>query len=234
MDEKIHDVKFETKPTTFFKDAFRRFRKNRSSVTAGIIIGILITMAVIVPLASQSNIDQSFPQGALLPPRWPGMDGVDGLNGTKEYDGILMDVSDPENPLPAPDTDTGATLFYTNSIGSRQFSGTGGQSDTAVGAQNSKNGRSFIALYSTAMVRNKQTGERVETSKIVAQLKPGAAVSLSRNDVHYVVTEYGVANLRGKNIQERVEALVAIAHPKFRDQLLEDAIRLGIYVPKGQ
>ncbi len=116
MDEKIHDVKFETKPTTFFKDAFRRFRKNRSSVTAGIIIGILITMAVIVPLASQSNIDQSFPQGALLPPRWPGMDGVDGLNGTKEYDGILMDVSDPENPLPAPDTDTGATLFYADSI----------------------------------------------------------------------------------------------------------------------
>ncbi len=120
------------------------------------------------------------------------------------------------------------------SIGSRQFSGTGGQSDTAVGAQNSKNGRSFIALYSTAMVRNKETGEREEVSKIVAQLKPGAAVSLSRNDVHYVVTEYGVANLRGKNIQERVEALVKIAHPKFRDGILNEAIELGIYVPKGK
>ena len=119
------------------------------------------------------------------------------------------------------------------SIGSRQFSGTGGQSDTAVGAQNSKNGRSFIALYSTTMVKNKQTGEREEVSKIVAQLKPGAAVSLSRNDVHFVVTEYGVANLRGKNIQERVEALIAIAHPKFRESLLQDAINTGLYVKKG-
>jgi len=120
------------------------------------------------------------------------------------------------------------------SIGSRQFSGTGGQSDTAVGAQNSKNGRSFIALYSTAMVRNKATGEREEVSKIVAQLKPGAAVSLSRNDVQFVVTEYGVANLRGKNIQERVDALIAIAHPKFRQELLDQAIKIGIYVPKGE
>ncbi|NCA96175.1 MAG: 4-hydroxybutyrate--acetyl-CoA CoA transferase, partial [Methanomicrobia archaeon] len=118
------------------------------------------------------------------------------------------------------------------SIGSRQFSGTGGQSDTAVGAQNSKNGRSFIALYSTAMVKNPVTGEREEVSKIVAQLKPGAAVSLSRNDVHYVVTEYGIANLRGKNIRERVESLIAIAHPKFRDQLLKEAIDLGLYVAR--
>lgn len=118
------------------------------------------------------------------------------------------------------------------SIGSRQFSGTGGQSDTAVGAQNSKNGRSFIALYSTAMVKNPATGEREEVSKIVAQLKPGAAVSLSRNDVHYVVTEYGIANLRGKNIRERVESLITIAHPKFRDQLLKEAIELGLYVAR--
>ena len=62
------------------------------------------------------------------------------------------------------------------SIGSRQFSGTGGQSDTAVGAQDSKNGRSIIALYSTAMVKNPATGEKEEVSKIVCQLKPGAAV----------------------------------------------------------
>jgi acyl-CoA hydrolase len=75
------------------------------------------------------------------------------------------------------------------SIGSVQFSGTGGQSDTAVGAQKSKNGKSIIALYSTAMVKDPATGERVETSKIVCQLKAGAAVSLSRNDVDYLVTE---------------------------------------------
>jgi hypothetical protein len=69
------------------------------------------------------------------------------------------------------------------SIGHVQFSGTGGQADTAIGAQKSKNGRSVIALYSTAMVKDKATGERVETSKIVPLLKQGAAVSLSRNDL---------------------------------------------------
>jgi len=97
------------------------------------------------------------------------------------------------------------------SIGSRQFSGTGGQADTAIGAQNSKNGRSIIALYSTAMVKNKATGEREEVSKIVPILKPGAIVSLSRNDVDIVVTEYGAAYLRGTTVKERVEALIAIA-----------------------
>ena len=114
------------------------------------------------------------------------------------------------------------------SIGSTQFSGTGGQSDTAVGAQNSKNGRSIIALYSTAMVRNKETGERVETSKIVCQLKPGAAVSLSRNDVDWLVTEYGAVNLRGTSMDERARLIISVAHPKFREQLTKDAIALGI------
>ena len=114
------------------------------------------------------------------------------------------------------------------SIGSIQFSGTGGQSDTAVGAQKAKNGKSFIALYSTAMVRNKETGEKEEISKIVAQLKPGAAVSLSRNDVDYVVTEFGVAALKGTNVKERVERLIEIAHPKFKDQILQDAKDSGI------
>ena len=114
------------------------------------------------------------------------------------------------------------------SIGSLQFSGTGGQSDTAIGAQKSKNGKSFIALYSTAMVRVNGESEKVEISKIVPQLKPGAAVSLSRNDVDYVVTEYGVAALRGTNIKERVQRLIAIAHPKFRDELLQQAKDFGI------
>ncbi|MFA5289665.1 MAG: acetyl-CoA hydrolase/transferase C-terminal domain-containing protein [Candidatus Izemoplasmatales bacterium] len=113
------------------------------------------------------------------------------------------------------------------SIGTQQFSGTGGQSDTAVGAQNAKNGRSFMALYATAMVKNPVTGEREETSKIVATLKPGAAVSLSRNDVDYVVTEFGMVSLRGTNIRERAQLLISIAHPKFREQLTLDAIQAG-------
>lgn len=114
------------------------------------------------------------------------------------------------------------------SIGTRQFSGTGGQADTAIGAQNAKNGRSFIALYSTAMVKDPTTGERVEVSKIVPTLKAGAAVTLSRNDVDHVVTEYGVAVLRGTSINERVERLIAIAHPNFRESLKKEAIELGI------
>jgi len=113
------------------------------------------------------------------------------------------------------------------SIGTRQFSGTGGQSDTAIGAQNSKNGRSFIALYSTAMVRNPITGLKEEKSKIVSTLTPGAAVSLSRNDVDYVVTEYGIVQLRGTNIRERAQMLISIAHPKFREQLTKEAIECG-------
>jgi acyl-CoA hydrolase len=119
------------------------------------------------------------------------------------------------------------------SLGSVQFSGTGGQSDTAIGAQKSKNGRSFIALYSTAMVKNPATGEREEVSKIVCQLKPGAAVSLSRNDLHYLVTEYGCVNLKGTTIRERVELIISVAHPKFREQLREEAIKLGIIYPRG-
>jgi acyl-CoA hydrolase len=114
------------------------------------------------------------------------------------------------------------------SIGPKQFSGTGGQVDTATGAVKSKGGQSFIALYSTAMVTNPITGEKEEISKIVSQLKPGAIVSLSRNDVDHVVTEYGVASLRGTNIKERVKRLVAIAHPKFKEALLRDAKTFGL------
>jgi acyl-CoA hydrolase len=114
------------------------------------------------------------------------------------------------------------------SIGSVQFSGTGGQADTAIGAQNSKNGKSFIALYSTAMVKDPITQERVEQSKIVPFLKPGAIVSLSRNDVDHIVTEYGVAQLKGTNVRERVDRLIAVAHPKFREELYKQAKELGI------
>lgn len=118
------------------------------------------------------------------------------------------------------------------SIGVRQFSGTGGQVNTATGAQLSKGGKSFIALYSTAMVRNPETGEREEVSKIVPILKPGAAVTLSRNDVDHVVTEYGVVHLTGTTVPERVELLISIAHPKFREELFNEAVKLGLHPGK--
>lgn len=113
------------------------------------------------------------------------------------------------------------------SIGPIQFSGTGGQTDTAVGAQRAREGRSFIALYSTAHVRQKGSDERVEISKIVPMLKQGANVTLSRNDVDYVVTEHGVVQLRGLSVKERAIALISIAHPRFQAELTEEAHRLG-------
>lgn len=114
-------------------------------------------------------------------------------------------------------------------IGHVQFSGTGGQADTAIGAQISKGGKSIIALYSTANVRVPGSDERKTISKIVTRLAQGAAVSLSRNDVDFVVTEYGVASLRGTSIRDRVKALIEIAHPDFRDQLREEAKELMIW-----
>ena len=113
------------------------------------------------------------------------------------------------------------------SIGSRQISGTGGQTDTAAGAQKSRGGRSYICLYSTATIKDKD-GQPQRISKIVPTLNRGAIVSLSRNDVDRVVTEYGIAELRGTNVRERVQRLVAIAHPDFREDIMRESVDLGI------
>ncbi len=101
-----------------------------------------------------------------------------------------------------------------DSIGTKMFSGVGGQQDFIRGAEQSKGGVPIIALPSTA--------KNGEISRIVAMLKPGTPVTTTRNDVHYVVTEYGIADLFGKSIDERAAALISIAHPKFRDQLRID------------
>jgi len=105
------------------------------------------------------------------------------------------------------------------SVGVQQISGTGGQTDTATGAQEAAGGRSIIALYSTQTIKDKKTGETREVSKIVPTLNVGAAVSLSRNDVDWVVTEYGAVRLRGLSIRHRCEKLISIAHPDYRGEL---------------
>ena len=101
-----------------------------------------------------------------------------------------------------------------DSLGSRQYSGVGGQVDFIRGAALSEGGKPIIALNSVT-----SRGQ----SRIVAQLKPGASVTTSRAHVHYVVTEYGVAYLYGKNLRQRASALIAIAHPEHREQLERDA-----------
>ncbi|MFH1680394.1 MAG: acetyl-CoA hydrolase/transferase C-terminal domain-containing protein [Candidatus Eisenbacteria bacterium] len=102
-----------------------------------------------------------------------------------------------------------------DSIGSRIYSGFGGQVDFIRGAARSRGGKPIIALPATA-----KGGER---SRIVPFLQTGAGVVTSRADVHYVVTEYGVAQLFGKNLRERAEALIRIAAPQFHDELLKSA-----------
>jgi len=105
-------------------------------------------------------------------------------------------------------------------IGRNQFSGVGGQLDFVRGASRSKGGKSIIALPSTA-----SSGK---VSRIVCELDRGSAVTTSRNDVHFIVTEYGAAELRGKSIRDRARALIAIAHPEFQDSLTKQASEAGI------
>nr|MBP9109134.1 butyryl-CoA:acetate CoA-transferase [Pyrinomonadaceae bacterium] len=97
-----------------------------------------------------------------------------------------------------------------DSIGTRQYSGVGGQMDFIRGASLSEDGKPIIALPSTT--------SRGET-KIVPFLKEGAGVVSTRAHVHYIVTEYGVANLYGKNLRQRASELIKIAHPDHRDSL---------------
>lgn len=105
-------------------------------------------------------------------------------------------------------------------IGNRQFSGIGGQVDFVRGASRSLGGKSIIALPSTA------SGGKI--SRICGELDRGAAVSTSRNDIHYVVTEYGIAELRGKSLRQRARAMIGICHPAFREALLAEAKAKGI------
>jgi acyl-CoA hydrolase len=102
-----------------------------------------------------------------------------------------------------------------DTIGGRFFSGIGGQVDFIRGSARSKGGRPIIALPSTA--------KDGTISRIQPSLEAGAGVVTSRGDIHYVVTEHGVADLWGKNIRQRACALIEIAHPDFRPDLINEA-----------
>jgi acyl-CoA hydrolase len=104
-------------------------------------------------------------------------------------------------------------------VGGRYWSGSGGQADFARGAMYSEGGQGFVVLPSTA-----RSGS---VSRIVPTLEPGTVVTTMKNTVDKVCTEYGVAELRGRGIRDRVKALIAIAHPAFRDELQRSARQLG-------
>ncbi len=105
-----------------------------------------------------------------------------------------------------------------DSLGNKFYSGIGGQSDFMRGAGRSDGGKPIIIM--------KSTSKDGQISRIVPNLSTGAGVVITRGDVHYVVTEYGIADLYGKNIRERAMALIGIAHPKFRASLYEEARKL--------
>jgi acyl-CoA hydrolase len=102
-----------------------------------------------------------------------------------------------------------------DSIGSKFYSGVGGQVDFVRGAVRAPQGRAILALPSTA--------KQGTISRVVIELAAGSGVTTTRNDVQYVVTEHGVAELHGKTVRQRVRALVAVAHPAFRDELMAGA-----------
>lgn len=104
-------------------------------------------------------------------------------------------------------------------IDGRIWSGSGGQFDFARGAMHAERGQGFIAVHSTAV--------NGTVSRIVARLSPGAAVTTMKNTVDKVVTEFGVAELRGRTIRERTRALIDIAHPRFREELEREAHAMG-------
>lgn len=161
--------------------------------------------------------------------------------GTREFydfmdeneDVEFFEISKVNNPLEISKNDNlisinNALMFdltgqaASESIGTFQYSGTGGQVNFVQGAKLSKGGKSILALNST--YKDKEGNIR---SKILSVFPEGTVVTTSRNDVQYVVTEYGVANLKFKSISERAKALIAIAHPDFREQLTEEAVKCG-------
>ena len=107
------------------------------------------------------------------------------------------------------------------SLGSLPYSGTGGQVDFVRAANRSRGGKAFIVVPSTA--------KGGSISRIVQTLSDGTHVTTSKNDINYVVTEYGVAQLRGKSAKQRADALIGIAHPDFRGELREAARRARIF-----
>lgn len=110
------------------------------------------------------------------------------------------------------------------SMAGRHISGTGGQLDFVIGASHSRGGRSFVCLSSTF------TDSKGETkSRIIPSMLSGSIVTDPRNTVHYVVTEFGMVKLKGLSTWERAEALISIAHPDFRDDLIREAERYGVW-----
>jgi acyl-CoA hydrolase len=113
------------------------------------------------------------------------------------------------------------------SVGTRQISGTGGQLEFTRGAYMAEGGKAFICLHST---REGKDGQPI--SNIVPTLEPGDMVTVPASEVSYVVTEYGIVNLKSLSVWQRAKALISIAHPNFRDALTKTACKAG-FITRG-
>jgi acyl-CoA hydrolase len=111
------------------------------------------------------------------------------------------------------------------SSGTKNISGAGGQLDFVLGAYLSKGGKSFICCSSTFM--DKKAGK--EVSRIRPTLAGGSIVTDTRANIHYLVTEYGLVNLKGLATWQKAEAIISVAHPDFRDELIAEAEKMGIW-----
>jgi acyl-CoA hydrolase len=116
------------------------------------------------------------------------------------------------------------TQVASEAAGWRQISGTGGQLDFIMGAYKSEGGKGLICINSTYKKKDGSIG-----SRIVPTLSPGTIVTCPRSVVHYIVTEFGVAQMKAKSTWERAEALINIAHPDFRDGLIKEAEAMGVW-----
>jgi acyl-CoA hydrolase len=159
-------------------------------------------------------------------------DFLDERNGRNKRQAICLPVSTANDPHVIAKNDNFVSInsglmidlagqVCSEAIGAKQYSGVGGQLSFVEGAYYAKNGRSIICLKSTATVN----GNLV--SNIVASLPPGSLVSTPRHFTHYIVTEYGVADLWGVSDEKRPEKLIAVAHPDFREKIREDYRTLG-------
>lgn len=115
------------------------------------------------------------------------------------------------------------------SVGTHPVSGTGGQLDFVIGVQHAKNGKAMLCAPSTYVKKDGTRG-----SRLVATLTPGAVVTTPRSCVQYVCTEYGMVYLRGRNLWERAERLISIAHPDFREDLIQQAEAMNVWRPRNR
>ncbi len=179
---------------------------------------------------SRKNIDryrQTYAFGAGTKKMYDYMDENPELMSTSvDYTNDIRSISSLDNFISinnAVDIDLFGQI-NAESAGVKHISGAGGQLDFVLGAYLSHGGKSFVCLSSTYKTKDGQL-----KSRIMPTLTPGSIVTDTRANVHYVVTEHGKANLKGLSTWQRAEALIAIAHPDFRDELIKDAEKLNIW-----